>query len=297
MFTLAAALEAGLVTLDSYIFCENGAWAYGGAHVKDHTPLGLLTVREAFARSSNIGFAKLGVCLGPQRLYQCMTNFGLSRPTGLPFFGTATGWVISPTSKSPVDLTRAAFGQGIAVSQMQMAIATCVIANDGRLFRPLLVREVDSADGKVLRRYTPQFVRAVVSPRIAQQVREAFKATSAPTATGALAASPLYSSGVKTGTAQKSNRHGYIPGAYYSSMIGFLPAESPRVVIAVALDEPRNGYYASSVIAPVFRALAEQSAARLGIPPDRGPAPRGARVLVEASPHQPAPSLALVAAL
>ena len=284
LFPLAAALEAGLVTLESSVYCEGGQCVIGGVHVKDHAALGMLTVKEAFARSSNIGYAKIGLCLGPLRLYQCMTNFGLGRPVGVPFFGAATGRIISPADKSVMSLTRAAFGQGIAVSQMQMAVAMCVIANDGRLLRPMLVRQIEAADGKSVRRFAPQFVRTVVSPRTAQQVREAFKAVVARGGTATLAASPRYSIGAKTGTAQKANSHGYLPGTYYSSMIGFLPAESPRLVIAVALDEPKNGYYAGTVVAPVFRTLAEQSAARLGIPPDKGASLRGPRVLCEAKP-------------
>ena len=287
MFTLAAALEAGLVTLDTSVYCEGGEGVVAGVPVKDHEPLGMLTVRDAFAKSSNVGFAKIGVLVGPQRLYACMTNFGLGGPTGLPFFGAANGRLFSLKEKSMMDLTRAAFGQGISVSQMQMAIALSVIANDGRLYRPMLVRQITSADGKIVRRFAPQFVRRVVSPRTAQQVREAFKAVVARGGTGSLAASPWYSSGVKTGTAQIADKHGYLKGAYYSSMIGFLPAEAPRLVIAVALDQPRNGYYASAVVAPVFRVIAEKAAARFGIPPDKGAPPRTGRMLCQAWPDQP----------
>lgn len=284
MFTLAAALESKLVTLEKSVNCENGQCLVAGVRVRDHAPLGVLTVKEAFARSSNIGFAKIGAALGPLRLYQCMTNFGLGQPSGIPFFGATRGRVIAPTNKSMTDLTRAAFGQGIKTTQLQLAIAVSVIVNEGRLFRPLLVRQIESPDGKILRKFEPQFVRQVVSPATAQQLREAFKAVVASGGTATAAASPQYSCGVKTGTAQKADTNGYIVGAYYSSVIGFMPAEAPRLVIAVALDEPRNGYYAGTVVAPWFRAIAEQSAALLGIPPDKAVAARAARARFEVRP-------------
>jgi hypothetical protein len=78
-----------------------------------------------------------------------------------------------------------------------------------------------------------------------------------------------YTVAAKTGTAQKSNHHGYLDGRYYSSVIGFFPADAPQVVIAVALDEPQNGHYAGTVVAPVFRTIAEQTATYLSIPPDK----------------------------
>lgn len=279
MFTLAAMLEAELGNLDSGVYCEQGRYILDGVEVRDHGAYGLLSVREAFAKSSNIGFAKIGVSVGPQRLYRCLTNFGLGHPTGLPLFGSTAGRITAPAQWSLMTLTRAAFGQGFSVSQMQMAIALCAIANDGRLQKPLLVRQIESADGKVARRFAPQFVRRVVSSNTARRIREAFQAVVAPGGTGALAASERFSSGVKTGTAQKSDLHGYRANSYYSSMIGFLPAEAPRLVIAVALDEPQNGYYASAVAAPVFRAIAEQSAVRLGIPADKGALAHGAQAL------------------
>jgi cell division protein FtsI/penicillin-binding protein 2 len=171
-----------------------------------------------------------------------------------------------------------------------MAVAMCVIANNGRLMRPYLISRIESPQGQILRQFQPRFVRSVVSPQTAQQVKEALKAVVSPEGTGALAALDRYTVAAKTGTAQKSDGHGYLAGRYYSSMIGFFPADAPRFVIAVALDEPQNGYYAGTVAAPVFRSIAEQIAACLQIPPDKSPRVPGGNTLAKPAPATTLPA-------
>ena len=252
--------------------------------VHDHAPYGLLTQRQGFAKSSNIAMAKLALALGPQRFYRCLTNFGLAHCTGVPFAAETPGRIEPPQKWSTMTLTRAAFGQGVSVSQLQMAVAMSAIANNGRLMRPWVVSRIESPRGQILQQFQPQFIRSVVSPQTAQQVKEALDAVVSPEGTGALAALDRYTVAAKTGTAQKSNTNGYLAGRYYSSMIGFFPATAPRVVISVALDEPQNGYYAGTVVAPVFRSIAEQIAACLEIPPDKvGRVPVG-KVLARSTP-------------
>jgi len=288
---LAGALELGLTTLDSRIYCEHGLFVVNKVPVHDHAPYGLLTCRQCFAKSSNIAFSKIGLALGPERLYRCMTNFGLARCPGVPFADETSGRICLPRTWTTMSLTRAAFGQGVSVSQLQMAVAMCVIANNGRMMRPYLVSRIESPQGQILRQYQPQFVRSVVSPQTAQQVTEALKAVVSPEGTGNLAALDRYTVAAKTGTAQKSDGHSYVAGRYYSSMIGFFPADAPRFVIAVALDEPQNGYYAGTVAAPVFRSIAEQIAACLQIPPDKGTSVPAGNTLARPTPSiaQPAP--------
>jgi cell division protein FtsI/penicillin-binding protein 2 len=287
--TLAGALDAGLTTLDSGVYCEQGHFVINRVPVHDHAAYGLLTVRQGFAKSSNIAFAKVGLALGPQRFHCCLTNFGLARCPGVAFAAEATGRIERPQSWSTMTLTRAAFGQGVSVSQLQMAVAMCAIANEGRLMRPWVVGRIDSPQGRVQQQFRPQFVRSVVSPQTAQRVKEALKAVVSPEGTGALAALDRYTVAAKTGTAQKANSFGYQAGRYYSSMLGFFPADSPRVVIAVALDEPQNGYYAGTVAAPVFRSIAEQIAVCLDIPPDKPARAPASGVLARSTPAQAPP--------
>jgi cell division protein FtsI/penicillin-binding protein 2 len=172
----------------------------------------------------------------------------------------------------------------VSVSQFQMAVAMCVIANGGRLMRPMLISRIETPQGRVLQRFQPQFIRCVVSPQTARLIIEALEAVVSPGGTGALAAMDQYTVVAKTGTAQKSDRHGYLKGRYYSSMVGFFPADSPQVVISIALDEPQNGYYAGAVIAPVFRSVAEQAAACLCVPPDKAIKNRGGSLMAQSRP-------------
>lgn len=266
---LAGVLDGGLMTLDSGVHCEQGRFVVNQVTVRDHASYGLLTLRQAFARSSNIALVKIALALGAQRFHHCLTNFGLARSTGIPFATETPGRISPPQTWSTMALSRAAFGQGVSVSQLQMAVAMCAIANGGRLMRPWVVRRIESPQGRVLRQFQPQIVRSVISPQAAQQVTEALKEVAAPGGTGAGAALEHFTLALKTGTAQKSDSKGYLAGRYYSSMVGFFPADAPRVVISVALDEPQNGYYAGTVVAPAFRAIAEQIAVCLEIPPDK----------------------------
>jgi cell division protein FtsI/penicillin-binding protein 2 len=269
LVTLAAALDQKGLTLDTGVYCEHGKYVVDHVSISDHAAFDLLTLRDCFAKSSNIGFAKTALALGPRLFHDYATNFGFGRRTGIPLVAEAAGYIVPLRELSTMNLTRAAFGQGISVTQLQMAAAMGSIANAGKLIRPMLISRIESPQGRVLQRFQPCVVRTVMSRAAAQAGNEALQAVAAPGGTGTLAAMADFTVAIKTGTAQKSDKHGYLKGKYYSSVAGFFPATSPRVVIVVALDEPDNGYYAGQVVAPVFRSIAEQAAVRLNIPPDK----------------------------
>jgi len=277
LFTLAAGLEYGLITLDSSVYCEQGAWRTGRVVLHDHSALGTVTFREGFVRSSNIAFGKLGQQLGAARLSQTLRSFGFGHAPEVRFAGAAVGLGLSPSEPSVEKLVQASFGQGIAVSPAQLAIAACAIAHGGTMCRPVLAREVEAGAGQAEIAAAPELPRRVISEATARQILEACKAVAAPGGTAESAMSPRFTFGAKTGTSQKSNEHGYRPGAYYSTIIGFLPADHPRLVILAALDEPKQGYYAGVVVSPLFRAIAERAAERLGIAPDKAPGAMVAR--------------------
>jgi cell division protein FtsI/penicillin-binding protein 2 len=279
LITLAAALDLGVLTLDSPVYCERGLFRQPGVWVRDHDSYGFLSLRECFAKSSNIAFAKVALLLGPQRLHRYIAGFGFGQRTGIPAPGETPGYIPAAESWAATELTRIAFGQGLAVSQLQMAMATCMVANGGRSLPVKLLRHVESPRGEVVWRPAAAHPRTVIRAATAHQLKEAMKAVVRRGGTGTAAALSRHTLAAKTGTAQKSDDKGYLAGCYYSSMIGFFPADDPRLVISVALDEPQNGYYAGEVVAPVFRAIAEQLAIALGIPPDAAtPAPPAAAV-------------------
>lgn len=271
VITLAAALELGVVNLEQRIFCENGRWVYRNCALRDDGHrYGYLSVRDCLINSSNIGLAKIGLMIGTNGLYAAIINFGFNCPTGVPLPYETPGFVCHPTNWWAGSITRLAIGHELAVSQMQLAMAYAAIANDGRLMRPMLVRQLNHADGTWWGNYEPKLVRSVVRPSTARLLRSALRGA-VERGTGKLAALPEHSVAGKTGTAQKSDGRHFIPGRVYCSFVGMVPAEQPELVIAVAVDEPQIGGYGGTVAAPVFREIAEQAVAHYGIPPDKRP--------------------------
>jgi cell division protein FtsI/penicillin-binding protein 2 len=273
VFTLAAALNERLLTLDDWIYCGNGRLTTNRVTVHDHVPRGWLTVRQAIAKSSNVAFAKIALKLGAERLHRYILAFGFGSVTGVPLISETPGYVPSVQSCSNLAiLLRMGFGQGLAVSQLQTLYAVGAICNDGRLMRPMLVRHVETADGRILQQLQPRVARSVLSPYVARQVRQALLGVVSSDGTAGQARLDSYTAGGKTGTAQKSDATGYLAERFYSSFVGFFPVDDPEICISVVLDEPQNGHLGGAVAAPVFRVLAEQVGAYLGIPPDKSDA-------------------------
>ncbi len=281
--TPAAALDEGVVTLDRPVFCENGRFLYKGLFLHDHAPHGWLTVKQAFAKLSNIGLAKIALLLGPERLFAYMTNFGFGQVTGIALPSEMPGWVPHPTNWSGISITRIAIGHEVSLTQLQITMAFCAIANDGRLMRPMLIDRLETPQGELLAKNQPQFVRCVVSVQTARQVKAALKAVVSCEGTGNRADLDAYTAAGKTGTALQSNKHGYIKGKYCSSFIGFFPADVPELCISVVLDEPHNGYLGGSVAAPVFKAIAQRAGPALEIPSDKGAVPSSTQRLIQAA--------------
>jgi cell division protein FtsI/penicillin-binding protein 2 len=143
------------------------------------------------------------------------------------------------------------------------------MANGGNLMRPLLVDHLVDRDGNVVMQYNPTVVRKVIHDKTAQQMVEMLVTVVSDEGTARLAWLQNYTVAGKTGTAQKPSKtkRGYEAGKYFSSFIGFLPAENPQLCIGVFVDEPHNGYYGGVVAAPAFKVIAEKSANYLGLEP------------------------------
>jgi cell division protein FtsI/penicillin-binding protein 2 len=272
--TLSAALNERLFSLDSSLDCENGQFFYAGYWLHDVHPYGVLTLRQITAKSSNIGFAKVGLALGEHRLYRYVRLFGFGEPTGLlPGQGESPGIVRPLEEWSKLTVTRVAMGQGIAVTPIQMAMAMATIANGGWLMRPLLVKEIRDAQGELIARFPPTPVRRVISERAARLASSALKGVVEPGGTGVKAEVAGFTVAGKTGTAQKVYHGAYAHGKYLSSFIGYLPEEDPQILLLVMVDEPHGeDYYGGAVAAPAFSQMATQIAAILNIVPKSLPA-------------------------
>ena len=255
----AAALEEGVVRPDDQIYAENGAITLAKTTIRDWKKYGWLTFSEVLQYSSNVGSIKVGLQLGRERYYRYMSAFGFGASTGLGLPGESRGQLRDPTRWSLLSLPTLSLGQEVSVTALQMVAAFGAIANGGTLMQPRLVRATFDADGREARRFQPLAVRQVVSPATARTLtRILVKAVEA--GTGHNAAIPGYEVAGKTGTAQKldptTGRYSRAPGVL--SFAGWAPADEPRFVMLVMLDEPKNEQWGSEAAAPVFGAIGRE---------------------------------------
>jgi len=283
--TTAAALEEGIAepktrySFPGYITVD-GVRIWDWNFKKDHDR----TLTWAVENSYNPVFSDLALKLGVRRFYRYVRGFGFGEPPGIDLPGAAAG-ILTPADKvTPVDLATMGFGQGIAVTPLQMITAACAIANGGFLPVPHLVREIIGPNRRLVRKISPPPVRQVVSRATARQVLALLRKV-VTRGTGRPAAVPGYRVAGKTGTAQVAGPGGYRRGVYVSSFLGFAPYPRPRVAVLVMVDHPRGrAYYGDQVAAPAFRELTGRIMACLGIPPD-------ARVTAERAPSRKRPAV------
>ena len=290
IITLASALEEGLIKLSDPFDTEGGRIKVDKKWVSDtHQFDRPLSVTELVKYSSNVGFIKIGNMVGPDLLYKYVEDFGFGSPTGVGVGGDFKGNVPERKMWGKVVLSNIAFGQGIAVTALQMTAALAALGNDGVLMKPRLVTAMLDADRHVIETYPPEVARRVVSAATAKTVVKALESVVEVDGTGHEAWLYDYDVAGKTGTAQKVDPlvGGYSAEHWTSSFIGLVPAKNPRLAISVIIDEPQGLYYGGLVAAPAFHHIAEFSLRYLGVPPSYGPRERVAREEVRRKHGQP----------
>ncbi|MBM7114294.1 penicillin-binding transpeptidase domain-containing protein [Archangium primigenium] len=290
-FVVAAALEQKVIKPEDSFFCENGSWRVGKHTIHDTHEHGWLTPKGVLQVSSNICSAKIAQLLGRERFVKSYRDFGFGERTGLSLPGESRGAI--PFPKAEVSLATQAFGQGMTATAVQMAAAWSALANGGVLMRPYLVSKVVDPDGVVLLENRPTEVRRVISPQTARTVVSMLESVVVKGGTATKAAMEDYRVAGKTGTAQKVDP---VAGGYsdkrIASFVGVLPAENPRAVILVIVDEPKTDVYGGTVAAPAFKEIATAAMAHLAVPPSREvPLPSSA-VLAAAVPAPAAKAVA-----
>ncbi|MDQ6766120.1 MAG: penicillin-binding protein 2 [Verrucomicrobiota bacterium] len=271
--TAAAALNEHKVQLDSTIFCENGAWNYGGKLLHDHGHgYGELSVQDILVHSSNIGAAKLALSLGEQKFYEYIRRFGFGERTGIELPGEIPGLIRSPHSWSKISITRIPMGHEVGVTPLQMTVAMAAIANGGKLVTPRIVKSITTAEGETISQLSPTVLRQVIAPQTAALVGQALRGVVSGRGTAEGAAVPGFSVAGKTGTAQKLDpKGGYDSQKTVVSFSGYLPAERPEFVALVVLDDPhtatREENYGGKVAGPIFARMAEKAARYLNLEP------------------------------
>ncbi len=261
IITLAAALEENKVDLKDR-FHDPGYVEVGGARLRcwkggGHGSQSYLEVVE---NSCNPGFVNLGQRLGKDTLFRYIRQFGFGQKTGIDLSGEARGILFAPDRISPVELATTSFGQGVSVTPIQQVTAVSAAINGGNLMEPHLTKAwIDPKTGKVVRENRPRKKRQVISAETSKEVRRALESVVA-RGTGRKAFIDGYRVGGKTGTAQKVGPNGrYLPNNHIVSFIGFAPADDPRIVVYVAVDNPKGVQFGGVVAAPIVRNIIDDS--------------------------------------
>jgi cell division protein FtsI/penicillin-binding protein 2 len=257
--TAIAALRRGVVDFNTHIFAERGQAGFGAAgiiHDSHASGDGWLTFPQAFAKSSNICFAKVARALTSEAMYDELRAFGFGSATGLGLPGEESGQLALPRGWSARTRLCLGYGQEISVTAVQLAGLYTTIANGGRLQRPRLVSQLLGPDGRTRRSFETQAVRRLLDGELATQVQQLCRLV-VKEGTGVGAQVEGMPTAGKTGTAQKAV-DGHYARRYVASFGGFVPADDPRYVCLVVLDEPRNPYYYGGLsAAPTFKRIVE----------------------------------------
>lgn len=269
VLTMAAALDAGLATPETTYY-DRGWIEVGGVTIRNSSshPEGEYTMNDVLLHSLNVGAAWLSTQMGPDLFYRYVLAFGVGRPTEVDLAGEAAGQLWLPDDYEhwhDSNLGTNSFGQGLAVTPLQMITAVATVANDGARLRPHIVARRIAADGKISASQSLVEVQ-VISPQTARTVMEMMAHAVEQGLPSAQVAG--YRVAGKTGTAQIPVPGGYDKQATIASFVGFGPLPDPQLVILVKLDRPQTSSWASDTAVPAFQRLASQLFLVLGIPPD-----------------------------
>lgn len=262
--TIGLALESGRVKPGSVIQTAPGRIQITGSTISDAHPHGPLTVEEVIQKSSNVGTVKMAMQMQPREMWELFSQVGFGQKPQLQFPGVATGRLRPYKTWKPIEQATMSYGYGLSASLFQMARAYTVFAHDGQIIPATLIKREHPTTGV-----------QVLSPKTAAEVRKMLQMAAGPGGTGPKAQTLGYSVGGKSGTAHKQEGKGYATQKYRSWFTGMAPIDSPRVIVAVMLDEPTAGqYYGGAVAAPVFSEVVQHSLRLMGVQPDMAVKPQ-----------------------
>jgi cell division protein FtsI (penicillin-binding protein 3) len=262
------ALADHAITTDKQYYCENGHFYLDKHTIHDHSPHGWLNLGGIIEVSSNIGAAKIALTLGSDRYYEGLRAFGIGSRTGIDLPGEASGLLNRPAGWKEIDLANHGFGQGVAVTPIQLAVAYAAIANGGNIIRPYVVKAAYDTEGRAILTHTPQVMRRAIAPDIAHQMNLLLRnVVMSDGGTAAKARVDGFIVAGKTGTAQMVNPENgtYYQNRHVSSFVGFLPADDPRLLILVALYDVGHEHFGGLIAAPVFSEIAQGAVRDLNI--------------------------------
>jgi cell division protein FtsI (penicillin-binding protein 3) len=271
--TWAAGLDSGTINPNT-TFYDEGRLEVGGRVIMnwDRRGRGLVTMTDGLVESLNTVAAFMSTSMGKDQFYTYLRRFGFGTLTTVDLASEGPGMVKLPGDSNwfPSELGTNSFGQGIAVTPMQMIVAVSAVANRGTMVKPHIVHQFITQDPE-----SGELAPVVVEPMI---IRRAISQQTAETLTNLLvevversatrAQVPGYRVAGKTGTAQIPTPYGYDPNDTIASFVGFAPADDPQFIVLIKLDRPKASPWGSQTAAPTFRAIAERLFAYMQIPPD-----------------------------
>ena len=267
LVTMSAALDLGTVEPNTKCDICTGPRQIGGFEIstwnKKYWPNSTMT--QIIEHSDNIGMTFVADKLGRDKLYNYIVKFGFGNPTGIDLQEESSGFVRDKDEWREIDLATTSFGQGIAVTPIQMVQAVSAIANGGKLITPKVVEKITNDEEESVK---PDDIRQVISPKTAAQITEMM--TNAVQNGEARAFAPKgYRIAGKTGTAQIPVAGHYDPNKTIASFVGFSPADDPKFVMLVLFNEPSSSPFGSETAAPTFFEIAKEIFNYLGIPPSQ----------------------------
>lgn len=269
IFLAAAALNAGVKPSDT--FRAGGVLSIGGWTIHNASD-GLYagyaeTLADIIAFSFNVGTASVAMQIGKKPFYQTLEAFGFGQQTGIDLVGESEGLLAHCNDWADINTATISFGQGVAVTPMQLVSGMQAVANGGIRMKPYVVKAIVDKDGNVVKRNVPTEKSRPMTPEKAAQLRDILVGV-CEKGTGKRAKVEGFTVGGKTGTAQMAENGVYAAGQYVASFVGFAPADDPRLVILVKVDKP-TPYWGGLVAGPVFSAVAEQALWKLGVRPSQ----------------------------
>jgi len=267
VFTIAAALESGIYSVETVIETSPGWMMVSGNTIRDIFNYGTLSVEKVITKSSNIGASKIALEIGAEPIRDLLERVGFGQVTGTGFPGERSGVLPNPRRWSRIGTATLSYGYGLSASALQLAQAYSVIA-DGGIKKPVTLLKLDADGVAALPR------EQVLSAAISRQLLAALETVVDKSRGGAVLGAniPFYSVAGKSGTAHVVGEFGYEENLHNSLFVGLVPASDPRLVIVVVVNEPKGEeHYGGQVAAPVFSRIAAGAMRLLNVSPDKIP--------------------------
>ena len=266
--TIAMGLQSGVINANS-IIQSNGYIKVADRTIRDHdgSTTGDLTLEKLISHSGNVGMVKIAQMIKNNEFYDYLKNIGFGSKTEIDTFSESTQKLFNQSEMSEIKKANISFGQGIAMTQIQMLMALNTVINDGKLMKPYLVERIVDGDNNIIEQNSSTILKTVFSEEVSRLNRQYMEAV-VTKGTGRGVQIPGYRIGGKTGTAQKSGNRGYEVGKYFSSFFAFFPVDNPKYAILIKVNEPKGSYYGAAVALPPAKSVLEKLIKYKGINPE-----------------------------